>query len=69
MRRCLVLSLQQAVAFFRGCEAPWAEIFGRKLTTLIYAIPNLTWGKSRLPEDAFLMAESSCHLGVYSWSC
>jgi hypothetical protein len=39
------------------------------LTTLVPALPNLTWGKLFIPGDAYPMAESSWHLGVYSWSC
>jgi hypothetical protein len=40
-----------------------------ELTALVPALPNLTWGKSFLPGDAYPMAESSWHLGVYSCSC
>jgi hypothetical protein len=61
--------LQWAVAPFGGCEAPRARVFGGELTASIPTLPNLTWGKSFLPGDAYPMAESSWHLGVYSWSC
>jgi hypothetical protein len=39
-----------------------------ELTTSVPPLPNLTWGKSFLPQDAYPMAESSWCWGVYSWS-
>jgi hypothetical protein len=45
------------VASFGGCEASQARIFGGELTVPV--IPNLTWGRSFLLEDAYPMAESS----------
>jgi hypothetical protein len=63
-RRCLVLSLQWAVAFYGGCEAPMLG----EWTASVPALPNLTWGKSFLPWYAYPMVGSSWHLGVYSWS-
>jgi hypothetical protein len=60
LRLGIVLSLQQEVTSFGGCEAPRARIFGGELIASVPTIPNLTWGKSLLP---------SWHLGVYSWCC
>jgi hypothetical protein len=59
MARSYHLLLQQAVTSFRGYEAPWARIFDGELTVLVPATPNLTWGKSFLPGDAYPLAESS----------
>jgi hypothetical protein len=39
-----------------------------ELTASVPALLNLTCRKSFLLEDVYLMAESSCRLGVYSWS-
>jgi hypothetical protein len=53
---------------FEGCEAPRAWIFSGELTIWIPTLPNLVWGKLFLPWDSYPLAESSWHLGVYSWS-
>jgi hypothetical protein len=39
----------------------------RELTASVPAVLSLTWGKLFLPWDAYPTAESSIHLGVYSW--
>jgi hypothetical protein len=49
LRPGIVLSLQQGVTSFGGCEAPRARIFGGELIASVPTIPNLTWGKSLLP--------------------
>jgi hypothetical protein len=55
---------------FRGMWSPSGVDIDRELSALMPALSNLTWGKSFLPWDAHLMAESSWYLGMYFWpSC
>jgi hypothetical protein len=51
-----------------GCEAPRAWILGGILTAWVPMLPNLTWSKSFLPEDAYPLSEPSWCLGMYPWS-
>jgi hypothetical protein len=53
---------------FPGDVKPSGLDIGGELTMWIPALPNLTWGKSFLLGDAYLMVEPSWCLGVYPWS-